>query len=540
MTVDNAVKNDQETGGTRRRWPLVVVAVVMIFSLAAMMAIGSILVNVEWPTNLGTWIKAVLGGLLVAVSTLWMTYALEAAKAIFKDKGGATRDNEEKYALLERISNIRWPRIVWTVGVATVVIITATALLPRIQLPSGSPPELGQIRVMSAIDESPRDPRFMLIQQWNTAHPDNKVDIIPVPGETDAQHASMVRDAKEDHDADVYVLDVVWMPEFVKNGYIRPIDETTLDSYVGDDFLPNVLELCRGRVDGDRRLWALPLNSDAGLQYYRSDLGVAAAKTWDDYFGASAKATLADVRNRPGVRETAPNLESANAAQLAREEILTVTALEAMWAAGGEVVNRSGEVSLNEDKSEVVFDSSALVALRDLAAAADDPGIVLPGAEEMDESAATRAFSDGQTLFMRNWPVAYDNLTEGDERAASFEVSALPHDSALGGQNLAISTTTGKPRVAQELIEFLTSPSSQLTLFEIGGFAPTRPSAYINSRRPYAQDLRTAVERARVRPNLVHYTEFSIEFRNCVARAINNGGKLEPDCPRKLAEIVNR
>lgn len=538
MTVDNAVKEDQETGGTHKRWRLVVVAVVMILCLAAMVAIGSILVNVEWPTNLGSWIKAVLGGLLVVVSTLWMTYALEAAKAIFKDKGGATRDHEDKYALLERISNIRWQRAVWTVAVAAVVIVTAAAWVPRIPLPPNSPSEPGQIRVMSAIDESPRDPRFMLIQQWNTAHPDNKVDIIPVAGETDAQHASMVRDATKDHDADVFVLDVVWMPEFVENGYIRPIDETALDTYPGDDFLPNVLELCRAGGDGDNRLWALPLNSDAGLLYYRADLGVTAPKTWYDYFGEDARTTLADVRDNPGVRETAPNLESANAAQLAREEILTVTALEAMWAAGSEVVNRSGEVSLNEDKSEVVFDSNALAALRDLAAAADDPGIVLPGAEGLEELAATRAFREGRSLFMRNWPVAYDNLTGGGEQATSFEVSALPHDSVLGGQTLAISTTTDKPHVAQELIEFLTSPSSQLTLFEVGGFAPTRPSAYINSRRSYAQDLRTTVERARIRPVLVRYTEFSIEFRNCIARAINDGGRLEPGCPSKLAEIL--
>lgn len=200
----------------------------------------------------------------------------------------------------------------------------------------------------------------------------------------------------------------------------------------------------------------------------------------------------------------------------------------------------TGEVNLNSSESEVVFDRNALAGLKALADAAKDPQITAAEASGADESAARTMFADGRTLFLRDWPVAYDGLEANDMVQIPFQAVELPEVSVLGGQNLAISSASKRPRAAQELIEFLTSPASQLTLFEVGGFAPTRPSAYDNSSRPYAGQLRSAVAGARPRPVLVHYTEFSAVFRQGIRRALNAGGELEPDLAGKLAEIVKK
>ena len=61
-----------------------------------------------------------------------------------------------------------------------------------------------------------------------------------------------------------------------------------------------------------------------------------------------------------------------------------------------------------------------------------------------------------------------------------FAVAKLPGPSVRGGQNLAISERTTKPRAAQALIELLTSQRSQETLFDPGGFAATRATVYEN------------------------------------------------------------
>lgn len=178
-----------------------------------------------------------------------------------------------------------------------------------------------------------------------------------------------------------------------------------------------------------------------------------------------------------------------------------------------------------------------LEGLENLATAYRDTGTILPGADEMDENKATVTFRNEQAMFMRNWPVAYDTLTTSDGKSTiSFDVTNLPGDSVLGGQNLAIAKSTKKPRAAQAFIEFLTSAASQLILFEAGGFAPTRDSAYANATRPYKDLLRGAVVGARPRPFLPYYTEFSKGIR----WALKNDGILEPDFPKELAKIANK
>ena len=524
-----------------KRWRLILATLGVVVGLVVTLAIGSILVNVDWPKTLGSWLKALLGGLLLLISTVGITYAAPAVKAVIKDRGGARNDNRQKYSWVEGLGQRFTAQRAALSFVLAAAIFLAATLVPSITVPPPpSPLEPGVIRVMSAIDESERDPRFMLLEQWNNAHPANRVELITVPRETDAPHERMVADARDDHSADVYVLDVVWMPEFIQGRYIAPIDESSLDVLADDPFLTNVLDTCRGSVGDKDGLWALPFNSDAGLLYYRSDLVTTAPGTRSAYLGESAKATVAKVKAAPDA--AASDIKAATTLQLVPEEILTVNALEAMWAAGGEVVDRFGRVLLNADKSEVSFDAKALTGLKGLAAAFRDSDIILPGSQDADELKSTTEFMEGHVLFMRNWPVAYDSLATRGDDGISVKVTSLPGaaPSVLGGQNLAISAATNKPRAAQELIEFLTSPSSQLALFEIGGFAPTRPSAYINSRRPFAQDLRSAVERARPRPALVHYTEFSREFRKGIARALYADGELEPDFAKRLAEIVKK
>jgi multiple sugar transport system substrate-binding protein len=385
-----------------------------------------------------------------------------------------------------------------------------------------------------------------VINQWNQAHPENKVTIVDVPGEPDQQHDRMADDAGPGgaHEADVYVLDNVWLPEFIRRGHIRPLDDALQAEagIVDSDFLANVLDTCRDLDGGGKGKWCLPLNADAGLLFYHPDLpGVQEPTSWDDYLGDSAKETLAEVRKNPAMVGAFP--EAATAAQFADEEILTINALEAIWTAGGEVVNRDGQLVFDRDGS-VEFDARAKAALVNLSRALQDREITLPDSDEADEDESITAFADGRAMFMRNWPVAYDKLTKPSDRdPISLGVTTLAGPSVLGGQNLAISSSSDKPRAAQALIQFLTSSASQLILFDIGGFAPTRPEVYANTSdasRPYARDLRSAVEGARPRPVTACYTEFSRVFREGILRALRNRGQLESGFPQELASTVQK
>ncbi|MGX7829116.1 extracellular solute-binding protein [Actinokineospora sp. 24-640] len=428
------------------------------------------------------------------------------------------------------VDAVRRPLRIAGVMVTVLVLGVGSYLL----LPSSDRWEPGRISIMSAKDVGQDDPRTTLIEQWNKIHPDNQAEFVTAHGETDEQNERMVNDAKPDgdHQADIYVLDIVWMAQFVDNRYIRELDRSTLTNADLNDFVEKVLRTGR-RHD---KLWALPLNTDVGLIYYRTDsaAGITEPPTsWDALFGpdAAARAKAAG----PGI--------AANAIQMS-DEMGTVTLLEAIWAAEGNVVDQNGNVSLTTDENRVRFDKPDLAGLDALNEAIADPHVVpgTPRPEDMTSDAALDQFLKGRVLAMRNWAVAYKQLTDRQEElnkaGITFETAVPPTPSVLGGQNLAVSAHTDKPRAAQALIEFLTSAQSQLILSEIGGFAPTRGSVYDrpkgDAKDGHLDKVRDALATARPRPAVRHYTEFSQRFRNDIQEPPTD------DWARELAEILRR
>lgn len=419
--------------------------------------------------------------------------------------------------------NRKWLGVVLMVG----VISAASYVL----VPPSDRLEPGRLYLMSAEDLSPTDPRTTIVKQWNETHPDNQVEIVFAAGETDEQNERMVNDAKPDgdHVADVYLLDVVWMAQFVDNEYIRELDSADMKGGL-DDFVDKVRRTC----ERNDKLWALPLNTDVGLIYRRTDVDVEEPTTWDGHSGAVAAALAAGVG-----REVA-----ANAVQLA-EEMRTVTLLEAIWGADGDVVDDTGTLTRTPNKSMARFNADDLEGIRKLWAAKSNPTITPADlrADDIDAGDATDLFVQGRVLYMRNWAVAHKQLTnrqqELDQAKITFKTSVPPTPSVLGGQNLAISAHTDKPRAAQALIEFLTSAQSQLILSGIGGFAPTRDSVYEQLDGEHFDHVRLALQKARPRPVIPFYTEFSRAFRNAVPTDVAEGD-VRDETTRELAEIYQR
>jgi multiple sugar transport system substrate-binding protein len=496
------------------------------------------------------------GAFLMAFATVALAFVFSITSAVVNVLARRPSNDGEALLLrgLRRLRNtFRRPgRFFASVAVVAILVVF---VIPHVFPPTSEDGGLepGTISILSGFDESPSDPRRLLVEQWNRSHPDNRAEFVDAAGEPDDQHQRMIDDASQggEHKADVYVLDVVWMEEFIKNGYIRRIDQskrTTTD----DTFIDNVLDICRS-LDGDHNmLWRLPLNTDVGVMYYRSDLVPNSPENWGDYYGDAAKASFVGVWGNPVLRESAGRLKAANAAQLTDEEILTVSAFEAIWAHDGQLVNQDGRLVLNQDGTEIRFDNDTMRAIRDLSAAANDPDIVPTNVEagaskrwqQSSDNDAVSNFKSGETLFMRNWPVAYDNLKHNDSaNPVPFTVAKLPHSSVLGGQNLAISASSERPKAAQALIEFLASEPSQLILATVGGFAPTRESAYQSgfaTARPYGEFLKDAVEHARPRPRIRAYTEFSRVFRRGIQEALRANGVIDKDLPKRLAEIAKK
>ncbi|PRY37229.1 extracellular solute-binding protein [Umezawaea tangerina] len=494
---------------------LVMVGVVVAITSASTLLIAEL--TPRW--SAASVLSAVVCGLLAVISGICVNVLPWAIRMVWT-KPEQLGDFVDLVAKLGRA--LRRP--LKQAGIVLVVAaIVAAGVFVR---PPATELEPGPLVVMTAFGESKNDPRSILLDLWNQSHPANQAEFDYVSGEPSKQNERMGNDAKQDgeHHADAYALDIPWLPQFAMAGHIRPLDRTDLPDSALGDFIPKVL--ATGKFDD--KLWGLPLNSDVGMIYCRTDLpGVAKPKTWDDYFGAAAKQLAV------ALKTSGPGVEAANAAQLA-DEMLNATAVEAMWAAGGEVVSRTGRVVLTADESEVAFEPEDRKGIEDLARAVKDADIVLAGADSMTEASAITAFKSGKTAYMRNWPVSADDL----EGKVEFTPSAPPTPSILGGQTLAVSKWTTRPRATQALIEFMTSSSSELILSEVGGFVPTRNSAFDSSKRLDKQELRKALEDARLRPVTPYYPKVSRVFHDGIARALNNGGKLEEDFPRELATAL--
>ncbi|AGZ43479.1 putative ABC transporter substrate-binding protein [Actinoplanes friuliensis DSM 7358] len=388
--------------------------------------------------------------------------------------------------------------------------------------PLAGPEELesGELVILSGQDDSAGGQRQQLVTIWNDTHPRNQARIVTLPEAADGQYAEMVNRAG-DGGTDIFNLDVAWTARFAAppsgRRLIRPIDESLLAERPDQAFMTKPLATCR-YAD---QLWALPFNTDAGLLYYRTDQGLKPPFDWSKIRAAGTK----------------PGFKATWTGQLNSYEGLTVNFLETVWSLGGDLaVAPDGRVTLDLAK----WDEAAklLTPSRDA-----KPGLVLPDSVSFEETSSRSAFRDGQTMFMRNWPVAYRAMRTAEPagKPFAFDVTRLPGDSVLGGQNLAISERTTKPRAAQALIEFLTNERSQRLLFDNGGFAATRAAVYedeaIKQKYAYLPRLREAIDTARLRPVSPNYVTFSRVLNERVHEVLVG---RSPALPRDLADQLTR
>jgi multiple sugar transport system substrate-binding protein len=423
----------------------------------------------------------------------------------------------------------------WIVSGISGLVVGALLAVLGVWLVRETPPEpdpSGTLKIATGPDDSAGRWRHTLIAMWNAQHPEHPVEMVPLPPTADGQHAQMAAAAGPNSDVDVYNLDVTMIAEFARKKQIREVDQSLLPPGFLDGFLRRPLETCR--YEEPDTLWALPLNTDAGLLFYRKDLVPRPPTQWTDVVNIAKQMT-------------AQGSMATYVAQLRDYEGLTVNAMEAVWAEGGEIVS-------SDNKGVVVTREQMNKGVRRLIPVPGEPATTMhPNARGFDETSSRDAFAQGEALFMRNWPVQHSALLNNDNDSADLSVrervpfsvgklpgsqERIPGPSALGGQNLAIASTSKKPRTAQAFIEFMTQESSQLLLARYGGFAPTRKAPYkdeaVRKAYPYMPTLEESIESAKLRPVTPHYTNFSREFRRIVIHAMNNGG----DPPHDFGETL--
>src|SRR3981189_1712375 len=102
------------------------------------------------------------------------------------------------------------------------------------------------------------------------------IDLVPLANSGDASRELLVRRlAAKDSDIDLISMDTIWTPEFAEAGWLRKL--TGADKR---DALENVPPGPAQSVQWKGAVYAVPLNTNAQLLWYRKDLVRTPPETW--------------------------------------------------------------------------------------------------------------------------------------------------------------------------------------------------------------------------------------------------------------------
>jgi len=294
-------------------------------------------------------------------------------------------------------------------------------------------------------------PFAALLDEYRRAHPEVTLVTRTVPSASDVLHQYLLTTLEGGGDADVIVVDMIWVPEFARAGWIAEL------RYPRDEFL------------GADSAHAVPWWIDVGVLYTRTDR-VDPPRTFDE------------------LRARGPYLFQGR-----QYEGLVCNAYEAIWGFGGD----------NSLAIDTPAARDALGYLRGLVRDGVSPRSVTSAAEEE----CRRAFEAGHATMMRNWPYAWAELEKSSLRG-KVAMTALPTrdgspgHGCLGGWQLAMATHVPewKRPAALALIEHLTSEHAQDVLARAFGRPPSRRALYAKTELPVLKLLAPLVEHARPRP----------------------------------------
>jgi multiple sugar transport system substrate-binding protein len=373
------------------------------------------------------------------------------------------------------------------------------------------------------------------VAAWNAEHPDEKVEIKELPENANDQRQQMVQNAQNQSDAfSVLNMDVVWTSEFAANQWIEQLPEDKFPDL--KNLVPATVETAKYRD----KLYAIPITSDGGLLYYRTDLltkaGVQPPKTWDEMTAACQKVQALPEGKGIG----------CYAGQFEKYEGLTVNFSEAVNGAGGVIVDKDGKP--NVDTPE------ALAGLEELTKGFSS-GAIPKAAITYTEENSRRAFQEGKLLFLRNWPYVYAlaGKTDGSSKVVNkFNVAPLPGKSgpgvsSLGGHDYAISKFAKNKATAVDFINFMASEERQRANLTGSSQAPTFASLYddpaLNKQFAYLAPLKASILGAQPRPRVVKYGAVTAAIQSAAYDALS--GKTQPkqaltDLQTKLSSLITQ
>ncbi len=314
-------------------------------------------------------------------------------------------------------------------------------------------------------------------------------------------------------DPDLFLMDVAWVTQFIESGWLLPLNINS------EEFFDSSMDI----VYRNGNIYAVPINIDCALLYYRKDLlekyECDVPKTWEDLLNCALKAI--EKREKPFY---------GFLWQGAQYEGLVCVFIEFAASGGGNLSK--------------IYSKENIKVLRFMKDLIHKYGISPPDTySSLKEEEVRLLFQSGMAMFERNWPYAYSlHLSEDSPVREVFGISLLPkfrggkNASCLGGWYLGISSYSDVKGEALKLLKFLTSYKVQSEFVLRLGWNSARRDVMEDLGReyPHIKVIGKACERAVVRPLKPYYPLFSAILQRYINSVLS--GHLDPEEALKRAD----
>ncbi|HAG81588.1 MAG TPA: ABC transporter substrate-binding protein [Cyanobacteria bacterium UBA12227] len=365
------------------------------------------------------------------------------------------------------------------------------------------------------------------IQDFEAENPDINLEIIPGPKDT-----NLIEDLYTsafllgDSPYDLVYMDIIWVPKFAAAGWLMDLSERTAKLDLSD-YMPG--DLNGGRYQG--KLYRMPLRSDVGMLYYRTDLLEKA--------GYEPPETFEELLN---ISQDLKQQEIADWGYLWQGK--QYEGLAAMFT---EVLEGYGGFWVNPDTLEVGLDQPEAVQAVEFLRRTIEQQISPPGVTTYAEEDTRLLFQNGKAVFLRNWPYVY-SLASQSQLAGKYAIKPMIHvpgkssGACQGGWGFAISKTTKYPKETWKVIDYFSRAENQKKYILITGYPPARRSFFndpeLVAKYDYLPELLKVVENSVLRPPIAQYAQASDILQRYLSAALTK--KMSPQQAMEAAANETR
>ena len=380
--------------------------------------------------------------------------------------------------------------------------------------------------MMQALEATQWEP---FVKEFNDQHYNIELEVIEGPNATnqveDLYTSSFLLGNSP---YDLVFMDIVWVSKFAAAGWLRSLSDR-LSKVDLAAFLEG--DINGGMYQGE--LYRIPIRSDGGILYYRSDLL--------EKNGYQPPNTFTELIN---ISHTLQEKKLAEWGYL-----WTGKQYEGLSAMFMEVLSGYGAFWINPYTLEVGLDSTKAIEAVNFLRSTLDKKISPMGVTTYAEEEVRRLFQTGNAVFMRNWPYAFGLLSDHSSPIkGKFKIKPMVHannyfsGSCLGGWGLGITKNSQHPDAAWEVIKFFSSEEVQRRFVLATGYVPSRRSLFNDSdiltKFSYYPQLLNVIENSILRPPIPQYAQASDILQRYLSAAITN--QLRPEVAMEKAAAETR